>query len=167
MLEASCVRPPGVEEPHRRAELLGFRQGRRQARAEVEARAEVDAGEICGQRCGRRRDAEPRTELRTTARCGAADGAVDDGEGDPERQAAGGAAEETPAEVPAAARESRDGAGKGNCRAGAGKRVRRLQLLELCHARTQSTPLILTLMGRLKVGRVLPSLYILAQLVVQ
>ena len=68
MLEASRVRPPGVEEgASKKGGATGSRQGRRQERAEVEARAELRTELL-------------RAELRTPAR--GADGAADAGEGD-------------------------------------------------------------------------------------
>ena len=97
MLEASRVRPPGVEEGASEAGgATGSRQGRRQERAEVEARAELLA------------------ELRTPAR-------------EIQRQASGGW------------RERQRAAGAGN-------------VPSLSHS---LTPLLLTLMGQLKVGRIL------------
>ena len=68
MLEASCVRLPGVEEGASEVGgSTGSRQGRRQERAEVEARAELRTELLWA-------------ELRTPAR--GADGAADAGEGD-------------------------------------------------------------------------------------
>lgn len=91
-LEASCVRPPGVEEPQRRAEV---KQGRRQAREDGRANGSVDDGEMRG------RSFQARTEMRTLPRCGSADRAGDAGEGD-----RGRSREHRP---PAAAREERAG----------------------------------------------------------
>ena len=103
MLEASRVRPPGVEEGASEAGgATGSRQGRRQERAEVEARAELWMELRTELRAKLR--TELRAELWTPAR--GADGAADAGEGDPEagrrrlRERAAGA------ERAAAARES-------------------------------------------------------------
>ena len=121
MLEASRVRPPGVEEGASEAGgATGSRQGRRQERAKVEARAELlrtDGRSCCGRSCGHQRGARP--ELRTPAR-------------EIQRQAAGGCEREA------------ESSGSWKCAV-------RLQL-PLGHSLTH---LLLTLMGQLKVGRIL------------
>ena len=97
----------------------------------------MDTGERRGWSYEHRREA--RTELRTSAR--GVDGAADATEGDPERQATGGGDAGGGADGCETTRES----------SGSWKCVVRLQL-PLGHS---LTPLFLTLMGQLKVGRIL------------